>query len=46
MEIYYTSKFLRAFKKLPKEIQFLAVEKEKIFRKNIWNVKLYTHKLK
>ena len=46
MEILYTSKFEKSFQRLPKEIQVLAVEKEKIFRKNMYDPKLRTHRLK
>ena len=45
MKIIYTSKFAREYKKLPKEIQLLAEEKERIFRKNPFNPALDTHKL-
>lgn len=45
MKIVYTSKFVREYKKLTKEIQLLAEEKEKIFRKNLFNPILGSHKL-
>jgi len=45
MRISITSKFERSFKKLPREIQLLAVEQEKKFRKNIFSSSLHTHKL-
>ena len=45
MRIYYSSKFEREYKKLPKEIKKLAEEKEVIFRKNYFDPKLNTHKL-
>jgi addiction module RelE/StbE family toxin len=45
MEIIYTSKFFRAYKKLPKEIKQKAQDKETIFRKNPFDDKLKTHKL-
>jgi hypothetical protein len=45
MKIFYTSKFEKAFKKLPKEIQLLAVKKEIIFKNDIWDLQLRTHKL-
>lgn len=45
MRIYYSSKFEREYKKLPKEIKKLAEEKEAIFRKNHFDSKLNTHKL-
>ena len=45
MRIYYSSKFEREYKKLPKEIKKLAEEKEAIFRENIFSPQLNTHKL-
>jgi addiction module RelE/StbE family toxin len=45
MKILYSYRFAREYKKLPKEIQVLAEEKEKIFRKDQFNSKLKTHKL-
>ncbi|OHA05217.1 MAG: hypothetical protein A2934_05325 [Candidatus Sungbacteria bacterium RIFCSPLOWO2_01_FULL_47_10] len=45
MQIYYSSKFGREYKKLPKTIKALAEEKEKIFRHNPFDKKLDTHKL-
>ncbi|MBI5305990.1 type II toxin-antitoxin system mRNA interferase toxin, RelE/StbE family [Candidatus Wolfebacteria bacterium] len=45
MKIIYTSKFAREYKKLSKEIQLLAEEKEKIFREDSFNSILQTHKL-
>lgn len=45
MEIIYTSKFFRAYKKLPKEIKQKAQGKEIIFRKDPFDNKLKTHKL-
>lgn len=44
--IYYSSHFAKAFKKLPSEIKKLAINIEKIFRKDCFNPKLKTHKLK
>jgi len=46
MKIYYSSKFASQYKKLPVEIKRLAEKKEKIFRANIFNPQLETHKLK
>lgn len=46
MKIYYLPKFIRQFKKLSIEIKETALEKEKIFRKNPFDLKLNTHKLK
>lgn len=45
MRIYYSSKFAREYRKLPKEIKKLAEEKELVFRKNPFDPKLNTHKL-
>ena len=45
MRIYYSSKFEREYKKLPKETKKLAEEKEAMFRKNPFDPKLNTHKL-
>lgn len=46
MKIIYTSKFARAYKKLPESIKIIAEKKEKIFRKNPHDTRLRTHKLK
>ena len=40
-----TSKFKSAFRKLPREIQARAREKEVLFRKNSFDPRLDTHKL-
>jgi addiction module RelE/StbE family toxin len=45
MKIYYSSKFAKEYKKLPKKIKTLAEEKETIFRKDSFDPKLKTHKL-
>lgn len=45
MRIYYSSKFEREYKKLPKEIKKIAEEKEATFRKLPFDSKLNTHKL-
>jgi len=45
MRIYYHSKFIRQYKKLPDEIKILAKEKEIIFRSNPHDQRLRTHKL-
>lgn len=44
--IYYSTHFANAFKKLSAEIRKKAVKQEKIFRKNPFDPKLKTHKLK
>lgn len=46
MEIMYSSKFAREYKKLPKNIKDTAEEQEAVFRKNPFDQKLKTHKLK
>ncbi len=45
MKILYLKKFVRQYKKLPEEIQNLAEKKELLFRKNIFDPRLKTHKL-
>lgn len=45
MEIEYSPKFQKQFKKLPKEVKENALLCEKIFRKNPFDPKLKTHKL-
>jgi len=46
MEIYYSSKFAREYKKLPLKIKKRAEAAEKLFRENPLHPKLRTHKLK
>jgi mRNA-degrading endonuclease YafQ of YafQ-DinJ toxin-antitoxin module len=45
MKIYYLPKFKRQYRKLPREVQEIAEEKEVIFRKNPFDSQLKTHKL-
>ena len=45
-KIFYTKKFLRAFKKLFLNIQDTYRQQEKLFIKNLFDKKLRTHKLK
>ena len=45
MEIFYHSKFLKKFKKLNKDIQSLAIEKEEFFKNDPFDSRLKTHKL-
>ena len=45
MEIYYSSKFFREYKKQAISIKKLAEEKELIFRKNPNDIRLKTHAL-
>ena len=44
-EIYYSKKFTKEIKKLPKEIIDLAIKKETIFRKNPIHSSLRLHEL-
>ena len=46
MRIYYSSKFATEYKKLPLKIKKIAERKEQIFRKNPFDPRLKTHKLK
>jgi mRNA-degrading endonuclease YafQ of YafQ-DinJ toxin-antitoxin module len=46
MEIFYSSKFEREYKKLPLAIKRIAEKKEKAFRKSPFDLGLKTHKLK
>jgi len=46
MKIIYGSKFAREYKKLPDNIKDIAEEQEALFRKNPFDPKLKTHKLK
>lgn len=46
MEIIYSSKFARGYKKLPNNIKDSAEEQETVFRKNPFDPALKTHKLK
>lgn len=45
MKIYYSSKFAKEYKRLPKKIKDLAEKRERIFRKNPHDARLKTHKL-
>lgn len=46
MKIIYTTSFLKAYKKLPRDIKIMAEKGEKIFRENPFHPSLKTHKLK
>lgn len=46
MKIYYSSKFAKEYKKLPKEIKLKSEKKEVIFRKDPNDSRLKTHRLK
>ena len=45
MKIYYSSKFLKEYKKLPREVKLLAEKQEKLFRENPFDPRLKTHHL-
>jgi len=45
-QILYSPEFIKNWKKVSKEIQKKATEKEKIFRQNCFHPSLKTHKLK
>lgn len=45
MRIYYSSKFERGYKKLPKKIKKAAEEKELLFRDDPFDTRLHTHRL-
>ena len=45
MEIYLTSKFERAYKRLPKQVKEKAKRREKLFRQNPFHPILKTHPL-
>ena len=45
MEIIYSSKFVREYKKLPIKVKVTAEERETIFRQNSHDPRLNTHKL-
>lgn len=45
MEVIYSSKFARAYKKLPDEVKDIAEKQEALFRKDPFDPRLKTHKL-
>lgn len=45
MIIRFTSKFRKAYKKIPKVVKTKAEEREKIFKENPFDSRLDTHKL-
>lgn len=45
MKIYYSTKFAKQYKRLPRKVKLLAEKKEKIFRKDPFDPLLKTHKL-
>jgi len=46
VKIYFSSRFARSYKKLPSKVKEIAAKKEKIFRKNPFDVRLKAHKLR
>lgn len=45
MKIYYSTKFEREYRKLPKEVKFTAEKKEKLFREDPYSIQLKIHRL-
>ncbi len=45
MEIFYTARFKREYRKVPRPIQIKAKKKEAVFLKNPFATSLKTHKL-
>ena len=45
MRIIYSKKFISEYKKLPQQIKLLVEKKEKIFKKEPFELSLKTHKL-
>ena len=45
MEIFYSPRFVKNFRKLPTRIRLLVSEKEKLFLKDMSDPRLKTHKL-
>lgn len=46
MKVYPSKQFQKSFKKLPKDIQRIAIMRDKIFRSNPHSPQLKTHRLK
>ena len=46
LKVHLTSDFQKSFKKLPQQIQNLAIKKDKWFRLNPYDTRLKTHQLK
>jgi mRNA-degrading endonuclease YafQ of YafQ-DinJ toxin-antitoxin module len=44
-EIFYTSRFVKDFRKLPTDKQRVAIKREKLFKQNPFSSALRTHKL-
>ena len=45
MKIYYSGKFAKEYKKLPRKVKLSAEKKEKVFRIDPFDPQLKTHKL-
>lgn len=45
LNVAYSKKFLKSLNKLPQNVQLKAIAKEKIFRADIFDYSLKTHKL-
>lgn len=45
MKIYYSSKFAKEYRRLPKKVKAAAEKREKIFRANPFDPGLKTHRL-
>lgn len=45
MKIYYSRKFAKEYKRLPKKVKNAAEEKERIFRRDPFDYRLKTHRL-
>ncbi len=45
MKIYYSTKFGKEYKKLPKKIKLAAEKKENLFREDPFSPQLKTHRL-
>jgi addiction module RelE/StbE family toxin len=45
-QIHFSPHFFRSFNKLPKSIQELSKKKDEVFRRNPFDARLRTHKLK
>lgn len=45
MKVYYSTKFGKEYRRLPKKIKLAAESKEKLFRENPFSPQLKTHKL-
>ncbi|MFH2085866.1 MAG: type II toxin-antitoxin system mRNA interferase toxin, RelE/StbE family [bacterium] len=45
MEIIYTPRFVKLYRRLPEKVRVLAEKKERIFRNDLYDKSLKTHKL-